>query len=118
MFIDRLLKAGRREDLMSDGSKIVFCLIAGSVPALVLFERWLLEAKLSFVIDCWKPPGSVTESFLNVDCWNCLLFVSCKKLLNVVTEILPAGGKFKQAKNCATKHGYVLRNTVGLLLFC
>jgi hypothetical protein len=35
MFIDRLLKAGRREDLLSDGSKIVFCLIGGSVPALV-----------------------------------------------------------------------------------
>jgi hypothetical protein len=35
MFIDRLLKAGRREDLLLDGSKIVFCLIVGSVPALV-----------------------------------------------------------------------------------
>jgi hypothetical protein len=35
MFIERLLKAGRREDLLSDGSKIVFCLIVESVPALV-----------------------------------------------------------------------------------
>jgi hypothetical protein len=38
--------------------------------------------------------------------------------LNCATNHVELMVEFKQVKNCATKHGYVLRNTTFLLLFC
>lgn len=50
--------------------------------------------------------------------WTSLADGNCYLNLNCATNHVELMVEFKQAKNCATKHGYVLRNTTFLLLFC